>query len=97
MDREEKINHIIKTFKNIGERTAPQILDAGIETLDDLKKLGAEEAFYNIWAANPEEVEINAMYLYALEGAIQECNCLMIGENRKQQLQQYAQALRESI
>ncbi len=97
MSREQKINHIIKTFKNIGERVAPQLLDTGIETLDDLKKIGAEEAFYNIWAANPVEIEINAMYLYALEGAIQGINCLMIDRERKDELQNYAKALRESI
>jgi len=96
MDRSFKIKQIIKHFKNIGASTAPMILDAGIETLEHLEKIGAEEAYFKMWQLHPE-MEIHAMYLWALEGAIQRKNLLALDQKRKEELSNYAQAMRDSL
>lgn len=96
MKKEEVLRTIQKECKNIGPRCANHLYEAEIFCLEDLEKLGAEEAFFQIWKTNPQAVEINAMYLYALEGAIQEVNCLTLPQKRKDELKAYAESLRQS-
>ena len=96
MDKEAILKKIRKECKNIGEKCAPHLYDAGILGIDDLRSLGSEEAFFRMWQKNPNKVQIHAVYLYALEGAITSVNWATIAQKRKEELQDYAKKLRQS-
>jgi hypothetical protein len=97
MNREAIIHKIQQECKNIGKKCAPHLYDAGIYCLNDLKKIGTEEAYFRIWQKNPTSVQLNAIYLYALEGAILEIDCWSIPEERKKVLKKYIAELRKSF
>ena len=56
-------------LKNIGEKTAQWIHDAGIHSVEELSELGAVEAWTRIKAVHPE---LTLVGLYALQGALLE-------------------------
>lgn len=96
-DRKKGITKIIKECKNIGKKTAPDFYDAGIYGLDDLKQLGAKEAFFKVWTNNPNHVCIHPVYIWAIEGAIQGRAWNDLSEAKKKEFKQYAQDLKESF
>lgn len=57
----------LTSLPNIGEKLAEQLREAGIETEEELRRTGSEEAWTRILARDPSAC---IMRLYALEGAI---------------------------
>lgn len=53
---------------NIAAKLESQLIDAGIETIDELKRVGSRQAWLRILAQDPSAC---IMRLSALEGAIQ--------------------------
>lgn len=86
----------IERLRNIGPKSARQLVAVGITSHTQLKKLGAEKAFMKLWEKFGGEMEINALYLYALEGAIYDIDFRAIPEKRKKEFRELTKELRNS-
>jgi len=60
--------HDLETLKNLGPISAARLRSVGIETPDELRRLGAVEAYARLRRAHP--LETTQVALYALHGAI---------------------------
>ena len=58
----------LQSLPNIGEKLEHQLHQAGIDTIEELKRVGSHEAWLRILAFDPSAC---IMRLSALEGAIQ--------------------------
>ena len=76
-----KIKQLSKRLKNVGPRLAEKLLTAGIDSHEKLKEMGAKGAFDKMYKDGDKYGDYNAAYLYALEGAIRNCDWLEIPEN----------------
>ncbi len=85
-----------KSLRNIGPKTSRQLIKAGIDTPAKLKKLGAEEAFIKILQSGGFCGIFHAAYLYALWGAIYDCDWRDIPEEKKKEFKAFTQDLRSS-
>lgn len=88
-----KVKNLAKQLRNVGPKLAEKLVAAGIETPEKLRRLGAKKAFVKMYATGDSYGDFNAAYLYALEGAIRDCDWLDIPEKIKQDYKEYAQAL----
>ena len=88
-----KIKNLARQLKNIGPKLAQKLVEADIDTPEKLKKLGAKRAFGIIYASGDSYGDYNAAYLYALEGAIRDCDWLDIPDELKEEYKKYAQHL----
>ena len=80
-------------LRNIGPTLAARMIDAGIDTPDELRRLGAKRAYETMYASGDAYGDFNAAYLYALEGAIRDCDWSEIPEELKAEYKAYAQRL----
>lgn len=71
---------------NIGKVVEDQLNQVGIHTFEDLKELGAEQAWLKI-----QEIDDSACIhrLLALEGALQGVKKTMLPEDRKAELKEF--------
>lgn len=90
-------DELSKALLNVGPVTARQLIAAGIDSPQKLKDLGAEAAFMQIITAGGYCGTYNATYLYALEGAIQNCDWRFIEESRKQEFKALTKKLRQKL
>ena len=70
-----------------------KLVEAGIDTPAKLRQIGAKEAFTKMYPAGDAYGDFNAAYLYALEGAIRDCDWLEIPESIKEEYKLYAHGL----
>jgi hypothetical protein len=94
MDK-SKIKQLSKDLKNVGPRLAEKLLIAGIDSHDKLKEMGAKAAFEKMYTDGDKYGDYNAAYLYAIEGAIRNCDWLEIPEKIKQEYKEYAKSLQK--
>ena len=87
------VKELAKQLRNIGPKLAAKLVDAGIDSPEKLRRLGAKKAFAKLYADGDAYGDFNAAYLYALEGAIRDCDWLDIPEKIKQEYKRYAQNL----
>lgn len=87
------INQLSKQLRNVGPKLAEKMIAAGIDTPDKLKKLGAKKAFATMYKDGDAYGDFNAAYLYALEGAIRDCDWSDIPDTVKDEYKAYAQKL----
>lgn len=92
MDK-SRIKKLSKSLQNVGPRLAERLLAVGIDSHDKLQEIGAKGAFNKMYQDGDKYGDYNAAYLYALEGAIRNCDWLEIPENIKQEYKEYARAL----
>jgi TfoX C-terminal domain len=90
-----KIKELSKQLKNVGPKLAEKLVESGIDTPEKLRALGAKKAFNKIYAKGDSYGDYNAAYLYALEGAIRNCDWLDIPEEVKAQYKKYARDLQD--
>ena len=76
---------------NIGKTLAEKLNAIGIENVQDLKKMGSENAIIKIATIKNSGACINM--LYALEGAIQGIRWHGLDKQRKQQLKEFYKIL----
>ena len=93
MSQGKKAIKLAKQLKNIGPKLAERLIAANIDTPEKLRELGAIKAFDLIYAKGDAYGDYNAAYLYALEGAIRDCDWLDIPEEIKDTYKQYAKNL----
>jgi len=86
---------LAKALRNIGPVVATQLVNVGVDTPAKLKKLGAEAAYKLIIDSGQQCGGYNAAYLYALEGAIHDCDWLQLPEPRKDELKALTAKLRD--
>ncbi|WP_419903959.1 TfoX/Sxy family DNA transformation protein [Kiloniella sp.] len=76
-------------LKNLGPKTVPQLVEVGILCHEDLVAMGTEEAFRRIYFRFSDESRLSLNYLYALEGAIENCDWRWISAERKSELKSF--------
>lgn len=92
----KKIKKLSKQLKNVGPKLAEKLVEAGIDTPEKLKALGAMQAFNKMYSLGDSYGDYNAAYLYALEGAIRNCDWLDIPDELKGEYKKYAKNLQLS-
>lgn len=92
MPTKEVIN-LAKKLRNVGPKLAGKLIGVKIDTPEKLRQLGAKKAFEKMYAHGDSYGDFNAAYLYALEGAIQDCDWLSIPESVKSEFKKFAQEL----
>ena len=78
----------LRKLPNIAEKLEAQLMDAGIDTFDELKTVGSREAWLRIAARDPSACY---MRLCALEGAIQGVRWHSLDEQTKKELKTFYQ------
>ena len=73
----------LRDLKGLGPKSEQQLIDIGIESVEDLKTIGPIHAFLKLKAAN-EKVSLN--FLYALVGAVEGEHWLKVARNEKSRL-----------
>ena len=82
-----------KELRNIGPEMATKLANAGINSPEKLRKLGAKKAFLKLHEKGQFCEKYNAAYLYALEGAIRDCDWRAIPEKLKTEFKNYTAEL----
>ena len=95
MPADKMVKDLSKQLRNVGPKLASKLVEAGIDTPEKLKQTGAKEAFNKIYPGGDSYGDFNAAYLYALEGAIRNCDWLDIPEKLKQEYKEFAQNLQK--
>jgi len=90
---EKAIKDLAKQFRNVGPKLAAKLIEAGIDSPEKLRQLGAKKAFARMYPGGDSYGDFNAAYLYALEGAIRNCDWLEIPDSVKQDYKEFARQL----
>ncbi len=93
MPTEKIVRDLSKQLRNVGPKLASKLVEAGIDTPEKLKQTGAKKAFARMYPSGDSYGDFNAAYLYAIEGAIRNCDWLDIPEKLKQEYKEFAQNL----
>ncbi len=93
MSTEKVAKNLAKQLRNVGPKLAAKLIAAGIDSPEKLRQIGAKKAFEKMYPAGDAYGDFNAAYLYALEGAIRDCDWLEIPEKIKQEYKEFAQNL----
>ena len=70
-------------LRNIGPKSAAQLRQVGVRTLDDLKALGSLEAYVKLKRAG---FKPSLNLLYSLEGALLDCHWQQVPDERRSEL-----------
>ena len=93
MSTQRAVKDLAKQLRNVGPKLAAKLIEARIDSPEKLRQLGAKKAFEKMYAAGDLYGDYNAAYLYALEGAIRDCDWLDIPDKIKQEYKEYTQNL----
>jgi len=96
LNLKKSIKELSKQLKNVGPKLAEKLVEAGIDTPEKLREIGAKQAFNKLYAHGDSYGDYNAAYLYALEGAIRDCDWLDIPNELKEEFKKYARDLQLS-
>ena len=84
----------IETLKNLGPQCAKHFKEVGITEPEQIYDLGTEAAFEMLYIRFKGEIKFTSVYLYAIEGAILDCNWKEIPDERRTQLIDFFNELR---
>ena len=79
-----------KQLRNIGPKLAAKMVEFGINSPEKLRALGAKKAFEKMYKDGDSYGDFNAAYLYALEGAIRDCDWNDLPVAVKNEFKEYA-------
>ena len=88
---------LAKELRNIGPIVSKKLIKAGIDTPAKLKKIGAKKAFLRMFQTGGFCGKFHAAYLYALEGAIQDCDWRALPEKKNKEFKAFTEELRNSM
>ena len=71
-------------MKNLGPKSAEQIIAVGVDGPDEIRALGAAEVFHRVKSRFPDSTSLNL--LWALQGALMEVHWHDIPDEIKHQL-----------
>lgn len=94
--QKSQIYKLQKQLENVGPKLAEKLVQVGIDTPEKLKRIGAKKAFLKMYEHGDKYGDYNAAYLYALEGAIRDCDWLDIPEQLKEEYKNYSQSLQKN-
>lgn len=97
MVRKTTSKQLADSLRNIGPVVAQKLINAGIDSPEKLRKLGAKKAYLKILESGGFCGKFHAVYLYALEGAIIDCDWREIPEKTKKEFKAFTQNLRNSL
>lgn len=86
----------MKALRNIGPACAERLVEAGIDTPEKLRNLGAKEALFRIFQKRGPAY-LHACYLYALHGAIEGRAWNDLPEEKKDEYKQFTKDLKNSF
>lgn len=86
---------LAKQLRNVGPKLAARLVDAGVDTPQKLRDLGAVKAFEAMYPNGDAYGDFNAAYLYALEGAIRDCDWADLPEDVKLTFKNHAKELQQ--
>ncbi len=79
-------NSDLTSLKNIGPTIQKRLQGIGINSKNDLKKMGPVLAYQNIQSKNPGKTIPVCYYLYSLQGALDNKHWDDISQKKKQKL-----------
>ena len=89
----------IKELRNLGTACEKDLHFVEIYTAQDIKQLGVEGTFIKLMegriARGDEGFSFNATYLYALYGAIHDCDWREVPEEKKREFKKLTASLRK--
>lgn len=93
-----KINEkeITDKLKNIGPKLAKKIADMGIDSKEELKKVGVKNIFEKISKDPTFKCNNNVLYLYSLQGAVEDINYEDLSQKTKDELKEYADFIKHT-
>lgn len=77
----------LTSMKNIGQELERKLKIIGINSAEDLKKIGSKEAFFKLKMRFPE---VCLVHLYTLEGAITDTDFNKLSEETKKDLKEFS-------
>lgn len=83
----------LTSMMNIGMEMAKKLLSVGIDSPEELIRLGAEQAFLKLKETYPQ---VCLVHLYALEGAICNMEFNSLSDNRKKELKEFSDFFEEN-
>ena len=81
----------LSSMRNIGKELEKKLQSIDICTAEDLRKVGSKEAFAHLKSIYPK---VCLVYLYALQGAIDEVEYNQLSEEVKAELKEYSDGLK---
>ncbi len=77
----------LTSMRNIGKELERKLKIIGINSAEDLKKIGSKEAFFKLKIRFPE---VCLVHLYTLEGAITDTDFNKLSEETKKDLKDFS-------
>lgn len=77
----------LTSMKNIGKEMEKKLTTVGIDSSEELIRLGAKQAFLKLKEIYPK---ICLVHLYALEGAVENIEFNSLSENKKKELKEFS-------
>lgn len=77
----------LTSMRNIGKEIERKLKIIGVNSAEDLKKLGSKETFFQLKQRFPE---VCLVHLYTLEGAITDTNFNELSEETKRDLKEFS-------
>jgi DNA transformation protein len=77
----------LTSMKSIGQELERKLKIIGINSAEDLKKIGSKEAFFKLKMRFPE---VCLVHLYTLEGAITDTDFNKLSEETKKDLKEFS-------
>lgn len=84
----------LTAMMNIGKEMSRKLASVGIDTPEKLIELGSKQAFAKLKEAYPQ---VCLVHLYTLEGAIYNTEYNRLPEDKKKELKQFSDALKEDL
>ena len=82
----------LTSMMNIGKEMAKKLTTVGIDSSEKLIEIGAKQAFLKVKQEYPQ---VCLVHLYALEGAIQDVEFNSLSEDKKKELKEFSDFLKE--
>ncbi|MDV0447575.1 hypothetical protein MsAg5_14810 [Methanosarcinaceae archaeon Ag5] len=80
----------LQKMPNIGKVAAGKLVEAGIETPEEFRKLGSQRAFLELRLRDPT---VCLSMLYGLEGAVEGVRWHALSDEKKKQLKDFYKSL----
>ncbi len=81
----------LTAMKNIGGEMARKLAAVGIDSQEDLTRLGSKQAFHRLKQVYPS---VCLVHLYALEGAVSDVEFNSLSEEKKKELKKFSDFLK---
>lgn len=82
----------LTSMRNIGKEMAKKLTKVGIDSSEELIRMGAKQAFLKLKQAYPN---VCLVHLYTLEGAIDNTDFNNLSEDTKKELKEFNDFLKE--